>query len=79
MWQYAVSEPSREGTPMDLFANSEGLVSEVMAGGLPGHSDHKMMEILVVGKLRRRVSRVATLDFQNTDFGLFRRLAGKIP
>lgn len=79
MWQYAVSEPSREGTPLDLFANSEGLVGEVVAGCLLGHSDHKTMEFLVIGELSRRVSRTATLDFQNAGFGLFRRLVWKIP
>lgn len=30
MWRYAVSEPSREGTPLDLLANSDRLVGEVI-------------------------------------------------
>lgn len=44
MWQFAVSEPNVEGLPLDLFASSEGLVGEVLAGCLLGHNSHKMME-----------------------------------
>ncbi|KAK4832198.1 hypothetical protein QYF61_021031 [Mycteria americana] len=38
-----VSEPAREGAPLDLlFMNREGLVSHVMVGGHLGQSDHEM-------------------------------------
>ena len=33
----------------------------------------------IVGKVSRADSRTATLDFQGTDFGLFRRLLGRVP
>ena len=44
-----VSEPTREGAPLDLlFVNREGLVGDVMAGGHLGHSDHEMTEFLIL-------------------------------
>ncbi|KAK4810710.1 LOW QUALITY PROTEIN: hypothetical protein QYF61_007684, partial [Mycteria americana] len=43
-----VSEPTREGAPLDLlFTNREGLVSHVMVGGCLGQSDHEMIEFLI--------------------------------
>ncbi|KAK4816911.1 LOW QUALITY PROTEIN: hypothetical protein QYF61_024921 [Mycteria americana] len=60
-----VSEPTREGAPLDLlFTNREGLVSHVMAGGCLGQSDHEMIEFLILGEAARRVSRTATLDLR---------------
>ncbi|GAB0176377.1 hypothetical protein GRJ2_000102900 [Grus japonensis] len=75
-----VSEPTREGTPLDLlFANREGLVGDVMVGGCLGHSDHEMIEFSVLREVRRRVSSIVTLDFQRVDFGLFRSLVDRVP
>ncbi|KAK4811155.1 hypothetical protein QYF61_019786 [Mycteria americana] len=75
-----VSEPTREGVPLDLlFTNREGLVSHVMVGGCLGQSDHKMREFLILGEAARGVSRTATLDFRRADFGLFRRLVERVP
>jgi len=75
-----VSEQTRESTLSDLlFANREGLVGDVMAGGRLGHSYHKMIEFLILGEVRRGVSRTATLDFQRADFGLFRSLVDRVP
>ncbi|KAK4825063.1 hypothetical protein QYF61_023067 [Mycteria americana] len=66
--------------PLDLlFVSREGLVGDVMAGGHLGHSDHKMMEFLILGEVRRGVSRTATLGFRRADFGLFRSLVGRVP
>ncbi|KAK4823322.1 hypothetical protein QYF61_000924 [Mycteria americana] len=46
-----VSEPTREGAPLDLlFTKREGLVSDVMAGGRLGQSDHEMIEFLILGE-----------------------------
>ncbi|KAK4831046.1 LOW QUALITY PROTEIN: hypothetical protein QYF61_014978 [Mycteria americana] len=74
-----VSEPTREGAPLDLlFTNREGLVSDVMAGGRLGQSDHEMIEFLILGEVMRGVSRTATLDFRRADFGLFRRLVERV-
>ncbi|GAB0210066.1 hypothetical protein GRJ2_003472400 [Grus japonensis] len=75
-----VGEPTREGTPLDLlFVNREGLVDDVMVGGHLGHSDHKMIEFLILGEVRRGVSRTATLDFRRADFDLFRSLVDRVP
>ncbi|KAK4828864.1 hypothetical protein QYF61_000992 [Mycteria americana] len=63
-----VREPTREGALLDLlFMNREGLVSDVMVGGHLGQ------------KVRRGVSRTATLDFRRADFGLFRSLVDRVP
>ena len=41
-----VSEPTREGAPLDLlFANREGLAGVVMVGGHLGHSNHKIIRV----------------------------------
>ncbi|GAB0206524.1 hypothetical protein GRJ2_003118000 [Grus japonensis] len=75
-----VSEPTREGTPLDLlFANREGLVGDMMFGGCLGHRDHEMIEFLILGEVRRGVSRSATLDFWRADLGLFRGLVDRVP
>ncbi|KAK4812550.1 hypothetical protein QYF61_008895 [Mycteria americana] len=75
-----VSEPTREGAPLDLlFTNREGLVSDVMVGGCLGQSDHEMIEFLICGEVARGVSKTATLDFRRADFGLFRRLVERVP
>ncbi|KAK4814312.1 LOW QUALITY PROTEIN: hypothetical protein QYF61_014826 [Mycteria americana] len=75
-----VSEPTREGNSLDLLiVNREGLVGDVMVGGCLGHSDHKMREFLILGEVRRGVSRTATLDFRRANFGLFRRLVDRVP
>ena len=59
-----VSEPTGEGTPLDvLFRNREGLVGDVMVGGCLGHSDHKMIVGLILGEVRRG-------DQQNCYLGL---------
>ncbi|KAK4810917.1 hypothetical protein QYF61_013325 [Mycteria americana] len=75
-----VSEPTREGAPLDLlFTNRDGLVSHVMVGGCLGQSDHEMIEFLIRGEAARGVSKTATLDFWRADFGLFRRLVERVP
>ncbi|KAK4810604.1 LOW QUALITY PROTEIN: hypothetical protein QYF61_007341 [Mycteria americana] len=38
-----------------------------------------MTEFLILGEVRRGVSRTATLDFRRADFGLFRRLVERVP
>jgi len=44
-----VSEPTRESTLLDLlFVNREVLVGDVMDGGHLGHSNHKIIEFLVL-------------------------------
>lgn len=48
-----------------LFENMEGLVEAAMVGGCPGHSNHEIAELRVFGLMRKKVSRVATLDFKS--------------
>ncbi|KAK4825020.1 hypothetical protein QYF61_023024 [Mycteria americana] len=75
-----VSEPTREGAPLDLlFTNRDGLVSDVMVGGCLGQSDHEMIEFLIRGEAARGVGKTATLDFRRADFSLFRRLVERVP
>ncbi|KAK4831137.1 LOW QUALITY PROTEIN: hypothetical protein QYF61_015440 [Mycteria americana] len=75
-----VSEPTREGAPLDLlFTNREELGSHVMVGGRLGQSDHEMIEFLIRGEVARGVSKTATLGFRRADFGLFRRLVERVP
>ena len=75
-----MSKPTREGTLLDLLlTNREGLVGDVMVGGHLGHTNHEMIEFLILREVRRRVSRTATLDFWRADFGLFRSLVDKVP
>ncbi|KAK4830434.1 hypothetical protein QYF61_011142 [Mycteria americana] len=75
-----VSEPTREGAPLDLlFTNRDGLVSDVMVGGCLGQSDHEMIEFLIRGEAARGVGKTATLDFRRADFSLFRRLVDRVP
>ncbi|GAB0203729.1 hypothetical protein GRJ2_002838500 [Grus japonensis] len=70
-----VSEPTREGAPLDLLlVNREGLVGDVMVGGCLGHSDHEMIEFSILGEGRGRDSRTGTLEFWRADFGLLRSL-----
>ncbi|KAK4830597.1 hypothetical protein QYF61_012023 [Mycteria americana] len=74
-----VSEPTREGAPLDLlFTNREGLVSHVMVGGRLGHRDHEMIEFLILEEVTRGDSKSATLEFWRADFGLFRRLVDTV-
>ena len=75
-----VSEPTREGAPLDLlFMNREGLVGDVMVGGRLGHSDHEMIEFSILGEVRRGLIRAASLGFWRADFGLFRGLVDRVP
>jgi len=74
-----VSEPTSEGAPLDLFVYGEGLVGDVMVGGHLVHSNQEMTELLILGEVRRGVSRTATLHFWRADFGLFRSLVDRVP
>jgi len=73
-----VGEPTKEVAPPNpLFANTEGLVADVMVGGCLGHSDQET--IVFISWRKRGVSRTATLDFQRADFGLFRNMVDRVP
>lgn len=71
-----MGEPTREGALMQLmFVNREGLVGDVMVRGSLGHSNHKIIELLILGKVRREISRTVTL----ADCDLFRSLVDRLP
>ena len=56
-----VTEPSREGAPLDLLsANRESLVGDVVVGDRLGHSEHEMIAFSVLREVRRVVSRTGT-------------------
>ena len=74
-----LSEPTRKGALLDLlFVNREGLMGDVMVGGCLGHSDHERIESKIFGVMRKKVSRVATLDFRRANFKLFRELVSRV-
>ncbi|PKU32709.1 proline-rich basic protein 1 [Limosa lapponica baueri] len=75
-----VRELPREGALLDLmFVNREGLVGAVTVGGCLGHSDHEIIEFSILREARRGASRTAIMDFQRTDFGLFKSLLDRVP
>ncbi|TRZ05653.1 hypothetical protein HGM15179_021454 [Zosterops borbonicus] len=62
-----------------LFANRDELVGDVVVAGHLEHSDHEIIEFSRFGEIRRNINKTFTLDFQRTDFGLFRRLIQRVP
>ena len=84
MWERTSSEVLREPTRIDalldlLFVNGEGLMGDVMVGGCLGHSDHEMVEFKIFSIMRKKDSRVATLDFRRANFKLFGELFSRVP
>ena len=73
-----VTQPAR-GSKILLFVNREGLVGDVKVGGRLRHSDHDILDFSILAEPQRRVSRTATLDFQRTDFNLFRTMVERVP
>ncbi|GAB0181809.1 hypothetical protein GRJ2_000646200 [Grus japonensis] len=73
-------EPTRRGAMLDIIlTNKEGLVEDVKLKGSLGCSDHEMVEFRILRAARRAHSKLTTLDFSRTDFGLFRDLLGRVP
>jgi len=50
-----------------------------MVAGHLGHINHNTIEFSILGEVRRRGSRTATLDIWRADFGPFRRLVDRVP
>ena len=50
-----------------------------MVGVCLGHSDHEMVEFKLLSVMRKKVSRVATLDFMRAKFKPFREVLSSIP
>ncbi|RMC22456.1 hypothetical protein DUI87_00770 [Hirundo rustica rustica] len=74
-----VGEPTRGRTILDLFANRDGLMGGVVVEGRLGQSDNEIIEFSIVGEIRRNTNKTPTLDFQWSNFGLFRRLIQRVP
>ena len=75
-----LSEPTMKDALLHLlFVNRGGLVGGVMIGGCLGHSDHEMVEFKIFGVMRKKVSRVATLDLKRANFKLPRELVSSVP
>jgi len=62
-----------------VLTNKEGLLGNVKVKGSLGCSDHEMAEFKILRAVRRVRSKLTTLDFRRTDFGLLRDLLGRIP
>jgi len=54
-------------------------MGDVVVGGCLGLSNHEMIEFLILGKVRRRVSKITTMDSRRADFDLFRMLVERVP
>ena len=59
-----VSEPTRGCASLDLLFTNRGLVGDVVVGGRLGLRDHEMIEFLVLGEVKRGVSKTTAMDFQ---------------
>ena len=57
-----------------VLTNKEGLVEDVRLGGSLGCSDREMVEFRNLHGRSRAMTRVATLDFNRANFGLFKDL-----
>ena len=54
-----VREPTRGGAPLDLLlTNREGLVGDVDVKSCLGHSDHEMVELLILGEPGRGAAKL---------------------
>lgn len=68
-----VREPTRKDAPLDLmFTNREELVGDARVGSCLGQSNHRMVEIFILGEVKSGGSRIPTLDFQWAHSELFR-------
>ena len=75
-----LSEATRKDTLLDLFfVTREGLVGDVTVGGGLGHSDHIMVKFKFFGVRRKKVSRVATVDFKKANWKLRKELLSCVP
>ena len=54
-------------------------MEDVKVGGRLGCSDHEMVELRILRRGSRAISRIKTLDLRSANFGLFKELPGGIP
>ena len=75
-----VRESTRGSKILDLlFVDKQGLVGDVNVRSCLGHSDHEMLDFLILVEPRWGVSRTATLDFWRADFHLCRTMVERVP
>lgn len=75
-----MSDPTREGSSLDLFLeNRGGLVGDVSAGGCLGHSHHRMMMSFQVSDKERESAEQPAWTFRGQVFGLFRYVVTRVP
>lgn len=71
----------REPTGRDALytcCSQTGLTDVVIRSCLE-QSNHKMIELSILGEVRRKVSKTAALGFWRTDLELFSTLIGRVP
>ncbi|PKU47795.1 hypothetical protein llap_1904 [Limosa lapponica baueri] len=67
------------GVLVDLIlTNKHGLVWDVKTGGSLGCSDHEIVDFRILRQRSKAISRITTLDFRRTNFGLFEDLLSGI-
>ena len=54
-------------------------MGHVKAGGFLGHDDYEMLEFKVLSVMRKKNSRVATLDFRRVNLKLLRESFSRVP
>lgn len=75
--EQVLREPARKGAFLDLvFINREGLMNESVC---LGHSDHRVLELQIIGDRRKHASKSSTLDMEEAALGLLKEIVGKPP
>jgi len=75
-----IEEPMRRGAILNfVLTNKEGLVGNAKLKSSHGCSDHEMEEFKILRAAMKAHSKLTTLDFRRTDFGLSRDLRSRLP
>lgn len=74
-----IQDPTGRCAMLNLvLINKEGLLGNVKFKGSLHCIDHEIVETKVLRAVRRKHSKLFTLHFRRTDFGLFRDLFGRV-
>jgi len=73
-----LGEPTRKVVLLDLVLANEELTGDVKAGDSLDYSNHKMIELRILHRGNRAVSRIASLNFRKANLDLFKDLLGGI-
>lgn len=75
-----LSDLAKKDDLLDLvFVNREGLVGVVMLGDCLDCSDQELVDFRVCGVMRKKFSRVATLNFKRANLKLLKELLSSVP